>query len=194
MSARPWEMAPEGARAERAAALAACLPRLETERLVLRAPGIADFEGYTEATRGAEWLDGADERHAQWLDWCEMVASWLMRGHGLLSVEARPGVWGDLPGGTLLGFVALTHEYGDPEAELGWMLRPAARRRGVATEAAAALRDLARNEGLVPLVSYIDPANAASARVARRLGAERDPRAEADVDAQVWRHFPRGTA
>jgi RimJ/RimL family protein N-acetyltransferase len=62
--------------------------------------------------------------------------------------------------------------------------------RGFATEAAAALRDwtgwaLRRSD----LVSYIDPRNAASIRVAERLGATPDGQApRQDPGDLVFRH------
>jgi RimJ/RimL family protein N-acetyltransferase len=68
-------------------------------------------------------------------------------------------------------------------------------RRGFAVEAARAARDWAAGRGLGPLLSLIDPENAASEGVARRLGA----RVEGIHDfrdgkqARVWRH-PLGRA
>lgn len=59
----------------------------------------------------------------------------------------------------------------DEEVELVYVIAAAFWRRGYATEAAAAIRDYAfRNLGLARLVSLIDPAHAASARVALKLG------------------------
>ena len=67
------------------------------------------------------------------------------------------------------GFVPRTLEWGD-EVELGWMLLPAHRGRGYATEAALALRPL-RGERVISLIREDNPASQA---VARRLGAERE--------------------
>jgi RimJ/RimL family protein N-acetyltransferase len=85
------------------------------------------------------------------------------------------------------GFDALT------EVDEGRLLTAEAEGRGYATEAARALLP----EALALLgpgrfVSYVDPANPRSARVAQKLGASRDPAAEAALAAagpsQVWRH------
>ena len=79
-----------------------------------------------------------------------------------------------------------------PEKELGWLLYEGFEGAGYATEAAAALRDWARETlGLDRLVSYIDPDNIASARVAERIGARLDPEApRQDPDDLVYRHGP----
>lgn len=66
---------------------------------------------------------------------------------------------------------------GQEEVELVYVIAAAFWRRGYATEAAAAIRDYAfRTLGVARLVSLIDPAHAASARVALKLGMkpERD--------------------
>jgi len=58
-----------------------------------------------------------------------------------------------------------------PEVELGWVIRHDLWGRGIATEAAAAWRDHAFEVlGLTRIVSMIDEANAASRRVAEKIG------------------------
>lgn len=62
-----------------------------------------------------------------------------------------------------------------PETELGWFLYEGFEGQGYATEAAAAQRDWAFvTLHLDRLVSYMDPENSASARLAKRLGASLD--------------------
>ncbi|SPH16635.1 hypothetical protein DEA8626_00145 [Defluviimonas aquaemixtae] len=181
---RPWEQPPTGAAADVAATLAAAIPVIETERLTLRAPRIGDFGAYAEIYMSDRWPGHhAATREEVWLDYCQMIAGWLLRGTGVMAIERREG-------GALLGFVILNHEYGDPELELGWVLTAEAEGRGYATEAARALRDDAAAMGLTELVSYIDPENARSVRVAERLGARRDKAAEAGIAHPVlaYRH------
>jgi RimJ/RimL family protein N-acetyltransferase len=60
-------------------------------------------------------------------------------------------------------------DWGD-ELELGWMLLPAHRGRGYATEAARALRATKDRR----IISLIRSDNPASQSVARRIGAERE--------------------
>ena len=58
-----------------------------------------------------------------------------------------------------------------PEIELGWVVRHDRWGQGIATEAGAAWRDFAFGTlGLARIVSMIDEANAASRRVAEKLG------------------------
>lgn len=180
----PWEQAPTGPSADLTDRLAALLPLIETERLVLRAPRIGDFEAYAGIYMSPRWFGhGTEDREEAWLDFCQMVAGWLLRGTGVLSVERRTD-------GELLGFIPLNHEFGDPDLELGWMLTEAAEGQGCATEAARAVRDFAGRQGLRDLVSYIAPDNARSAAVAERLGARRDRAAEAAYGEPilVYRH------
>jgi RimJ/RimL family protein N-acetyltransferase len=184
--AHPWERPPAAAAAAAAAAFAAQVPVLVTGRLHLRAPRIDDFAAYAEILAGddARHLGGPFDREAAWLDFCQLVASWTLRGFGLWSAERRDD-------GALVGFFPLDHEFGDPEAEVGWFLLPAARGRGYATEAARALVDHAfRALGFPTLVSYVDTDNSASARVAERLGARRDAVAERALPEPclVYRH------
>lgn len=190
--AYPWEAAPTGVAAARAAELTAMLPRLETTRLVLRAPMIGDFETYREIlmSQRAVHMDGPLDRRGAWLDFAQVIATWILRGHGLFVIEAR--ATGETLGFTLIGF-----EHGDREPELGWFLTQAAEGHGFAFEAAQALRDWALATLDLPgLVSYIDPPNTRSIRLAERLGGWLDERASADVsaaqggDVLVYRHWP----
>ena len=181
---RAWEIPPTGRLGEAAGRIASNLPRIETERLVLRAPRIEDFEAYAAIVLSDRWFDAGQSREDAWLDFNQLVAGWLLRGTGLLSVDRRED-------GALAGFVLVHHEYGDPELELGWMLTAEAEGRGYASEAAQALRDHAADSlGLSGLVSYVAAANARSIRVAERLGAARDLAAEAAIgdECRVYRH------
>ncbi|MEZ5777817.1 MAG: GNAT family N-acetyltransferase [Paracoccaceae bacterium] len=188
---RPWEIAPTGPAADAVARIAAAVPVIETERLRLRAPRIGDFGAYAEIVLSDRWKDESDgTRKDAWLDFCQMVAGWLLRGTGIMAVERREDC-------QFLGFTVLNHEYGDPELELGWFLNAEAEGHGYATEAAGAYRGhAARTLGLTGLVSYIAPDNARSARVAERLGAARDAAAEAAYpdDILVYRHPGEGRA
>lgn len=177
---------PAGAAAAAARAHAGALPVLETERLRLRAPTLADLDLWL--TLWTETGGAAQTAEAAWEGFCVYVAGWLLHGHGLWIVDRKAD-------GAPVGFVLLGLEWGDAEPEIGWALDPAHRGRGYATEAAMAVRDHAvalLGPGLA--VSYIGGDNRASARVAQRLGARRDRAAEAALGdvAQVWRHAGTG--
>lgn len=178
---------PTGSAAARSAALRAAAPCLSTERLTLRPPVVADFDLWATLLSGpdSEGLGGPIAREEAWAEFCVYAAGWLLHGHGLWSVECD---------GALIGFVTLGLEWEDEEPELGYLFATDARGRGFATEAARAARDHALTLlGPGAFVSYIDPGNARSIRVAERLGAQRDADAEARLgpDVQVWRHALR---
>ncbi len=187
----PHERPIPGPAADFAARLRAELPVIRTDRLTLRAPVIEDFALYARIAASPEgaYLTKDQTRESAWLDFAQMTATWLLRGHGLWTVEDRAT-------GDTLGFVLIGFEPGDHEPELGYMLLPEARGKGYALEAACAVRDYAFDTcGLPMLVSTVDPDNTASHRLAARLGAVRDTCAEAAHGhaVHVWRH-PRPEA
>ena len=176
--------APTGAAARAAAMHRTSVPVIETARLRLRAPTLDDLPGWTQVFLEA-FADEDDSPDRAWTEFSYYTAGWMLHGHGLWAV--------DLKDGTLAGFVMVALEWDDWEPELGWMMLPDHRGRGYASEAAAAARDYGHT--LLPtFVSYIDPANTASSRVAARLGAMRDADMEARIAAtdgetiEVWRH------
>jgi RimJ/RimL family protein N-acetyltransferase len=138
---------------------------IETERLTLRPLSRGDLEPWTrfmtdgDARSGLHTSDPVD---------AEQAAAALDRFAGLAEFytlvvrdTAEVAGWS--------GFVPRELDWGD-EVELGWMLMPAARGRGYATEAARALR--ATRQGRI--ISLIRTDNPASENVARRIGAERE--------------------
>jgi RimJ/RimL family protein N-acetyltransferase len=146
-----------------------------------------DFEAWAEVLCGpaGSWLDGPFDRDAAFVEFAASVGLWLLRGHGVWTVEASAD-------GAVLGFVLIGFEPGDAEPELGYLFRPAAEGQGFATEAATAALAHARDTlRLAALVSYVAPGNHRSAALAKRLGARRDPAAEAALgdDTLVFRHF-----
>ncbi|MGI3186504.1 GNAT family N-acetyltransferase [Nioella aestuarii] len=188
----PHEIPATGPAATFAAQLQAALPMLDTDRLILRAPRIEDFEIYAaigESERGRYLVDDNTDRDALWLDFAQMVACWLLRGHGVWTVETRDT-------GKTIGFVLLGFEPGDHEPELGYLFLPEAECHGYAQEAARAARAYAFDTlGLKTLVSTIDHDNARSIRLTERLGAARDSAAEAAHNhaIQVYRHSAEET-
>lgn len=173
---------PTGAAAKAARARADQLPHIETERLRLRAPTLADFPLWSSLMQGpdAPRLGGPLSEEQAYEAFCVYVAGWLLHGHGLWAVEHQR---------TLIGFVLIGLEWSDDAPELGWMLHDSARGQGFGTEAARAALAHGRALGL-SMVSYIDPDNRASAALAARLGATRDAAAEAahGDGTQVWSH------
>lgn len=159
-------------------------PTLTTARLVLRPATMADFDAYAAflATGRARFMGGPHERAKAW-DWfCNDTAQWSLLNLGALIITLE---------GRAIGQVAVCGGPIFPEPELGWFLYDAADEgRGFAQEAAAAMADWALGaRGLETVVCYVDPGNAASIRVAERLGARRDAGAETPggMATGVWR-------
>ena len=185
----PHEMPPTGAPADLAAQLRADVPEVAAGRTRLRAMRLEDFPAWAEilCSDRARWMDGPYGRDEAFREFAASAGSWLLHGHGCWTVA-------DPTTDEALGFVCLNMEPSDHETELGFFLREGAEGRGLAFEAAIAARDWAWAQGLPSLVSYIDPANARSAALAERLGARRDPAAEAefagtpDEGVAVYRH------
>ncbi|MGL4281936.1 MAG: GNAT family N-acetyltransferase [Albidovulum sp.] len=185
----PWEAAPTGPAAGLSAAVSAPIPAITTTRLRLRAPRIADFEGYAAITTSARgtYIGGPFTREEAWLDFSQLVAGWLLRGFGLWAVER-------LADAGLVGFVLLNHEFGDDEPELGFLLLAEAEGQGFGFEAAQAARHFAFGILRWPaVVSYIDAANARAISLAERMGAAVDPDLS-DEDLLVYRHIAPGGA
>ncbi len=182
----PWTAPLTSAAAMQAARLGGELPELATERLRLRAPRLEDFAVYAEIATSARasGIGGPMTETEAWDDFCRMVATWLLRGHGVWTVE-------ELEGGETVGFVLIGFEPGDAEPELGYLFRATAEGQGYATEAAAAARDHGFARLRLPaLVSYVAPDNLGSRRVAARLGAVAD--AAPRDGSLVFRHTPTG--
>lgn len=159
---------------------AARIPEIRTERLVLRAPKLSDFDTWSALFDGPEssFLGGPLSQEEAWEAYCVYVAGWTLHGHGLWSVERQSDP-------ALVGFVLLGLEWGDAEPELGWLIAPKYRRQGFATEAGRAAQSFALSLfGPGQIVSCIDPDNVPSRRLAQRLGAWLD----ASCDPEVFRH------
>ncbi|MEX0350775.1 MAG: GNAT family N-acetyltransferase [Paracoccaceae bacterium] len=161
------------------------IPVLETNRLRLRAPTIDDWPDYLRFMQSdrAVHMDGPFSEQTAWGMFCHDVAQWALMGHGALMIEDRTT-------GQCQGQVAINHGPLFPEHELGWMLYSGSEGRGIAFEAAQALRTWGfATLGLKTLVSYIDAENTPSRALAARLGAVLDDTATGPhPDDLVYRH------
>ena len=164
-------------------------PTLTTERLTLRPLRYEDFPAYAAflATDRAWGMGGPHGVRTAWEYFCNDTAQWTLLGMGGLMIETK--------GGAVIGQSAVCHGPIFPEPELGWFLYDGHEGQGYATEAAAAMRDWAFGpRGLTALVSYIERANAASIRVAERLGGIIDTDAATPFNEPdlVYRYHPGG--
>ena len=142
--------------------------RVETARLILRPPCLADLDAWADFMgdpRATLHLGGVQPRSTVWRSLAVMVGSWTMSGFAMFSVLKKDsGEW--------IGRVGPWCPEGWPGTEVGWGVRPEFWGRGYATEAAIASIDWAfTNLGWTEVVHAIAPENAESQAVARRLGS-----------------------
>lgn len=167
------------------------IPTLETERLVLRAPKLADFERWAEffASDRSKWERGPLDRVEGYRAWAADVALWPLRGYGAFGMELRQT-------GDYLGEVGIYQSAEFPAPELGWFVVPEAEGRGYAAEGARAVMSWVRRTfGWDRLCSIIDPGNARSIALGLRLGGVIDPTLPGiDPGDVVIRHDLRGAA
>lgn len=144
-------------------------PTLTTDRLILRPPCEADFEGYVKMCGNDEvmhFIGGAKCRAEAWRSLAVMAGSWGLRGYGFFTVLERES-------GEFVGRVGPWSPGDDwPATEVGWTLCREHWGKGYATEAAEAAMDwTVQNLPWDEIHHCIRPENAASIRVAERLGA-----------------------
>ncbi len=160
-------------------------PTLTTERLTLRMPALPDFEhraAFYTSDRSV-WEGGPMPRRDSWRVWASEVAQWPLMGYGPFSVFASDT-------GAYAGEVGIYQPEGFHEPELGWFVVPAAEGKGIAAEAAQAVKMWAhRTFGWTRLVNYIDPGNARSIALALRIGGVIDETLpKVDPEDVVIRH------
>jgi RimJ/RimL family protein N-acetyltransferase len=153
------------------------LERIETERLLLRPLEAADTDAF------AEMLESSRDHYAAFIpfyldgDWAERVLRYRDAFHA-----DEHWVYAALEGARMVGGGMLFPRIGPDALELGYQLRRDAVGRGLATEIAAALLRVAFDVcGVGRVEAHIDPGNAASIAVARRIGLEETGRHEGDV-------------
>lgn len=161
------------------------IPALETRRLVLRGPEPGDYPNFkaTFASYRSRFMGGPLNAYEAWMLYAAEIGHWAIRGYGMWMIHDRQteetcgmaGGW----------FPAMW-----PEAEIAWIIWPQKGGHGYALEATHAVRDhLYYTLGWDGAVSYIDPKDLDSIRLAERLGAEKD-RDAATIDGNdaVYRH------
>jgi hypothetical protein len=143
----------------------------QTQRLFLRHFHVVDADAMDRVFCDPEVMRFG--RGVQTPDW---VRQWL---RGCLEDYHQKwgfGLWAVVEKATpqVIGFCGLTHfddVDGQAETEIGYRLARAQWGRGYATEAAAAVREYAFDTLCLPrVISIIDPRNAASIRVAEKIG------------------------
>ncbi len=161
-------------------------PTLTGTRITLRHYRASDLDRLTEFYQSPRtvYVGGQQTRDKVWRELGYDAGIWSLLGFGTWAIDERAT-------GEFAGAVALNHPTDYPETELGWILFEPFEGKGYALEAASMARNFAFDElGLDTFVSYIDPDNARSIRLAERLGAVRDfhARTPQDEPCLVYRH------
>lgn len=173
-------------------ALSVDTPVLTTERLILRAPKAQDWDAWLgfHCSDRASFVGGGPKMTAResWRAFGHVIGHWVMRGYGMFVFTAKDD---DIA----LGMTGPWFPEGWAEREIGWTIwSQAAEGKGYAAEAArAAINHAFSDLGWDTAVSYIDPDNARSIALAKRLGARLDPDAAQpdmgdDKRIEVYRH------
>lgn len=136
-------------------------------------PGVMRYLGLGKRLNRAE----------TWRQIAMFIGHMEIRGYSILAIEDRAT-------SALVGRSGPFFPEGWPMLEVGWIVDPKRQRQGIATEAGRASLDWCfANLGVERVCSLIHPDNAASARVAEKLGAQIERRITvAGQEADLWIH------
>ncbi|MFO0666124.1 MAG: GNAT family N-acetyltransferase [Polyangiaceae bacterium] len=147
----------------------AALPTLETDRLLLRAPALADLDAWAAFVADpvvGEFLGGVHDRVTAYRQLTSVEGAWIVLGFSMFSVlEKSSGAW--------VGRVGPWMPDGWPGTEVGWGIAREAWGKGYASEAARACIDFAFERlGWSEVIHCISPKNERSQGVAKRVGSK----------------------
>ena len=163
------------------------VPVVETPRMILRGPRLADLPAFTDFITGPRsvTVGGPTDRNQAWRGFGHMIGHWVMRGYGFFVMEERAT-------GAPIGTCGPWFPEGWPEPEIGWTIWSDAHEgKGYAHEGALASRVWAQGAlGWSAPISLIAETNTRSQALAARLGCVREKLFE---HAQfglhcIWRH------
>ena len=142
--------------------------QLETPRLILRVPRLADLDSFAALMadeESARFIGGVAPREVTWRALMTMIGAWHATGVSMFSVfEKATGRW--------VGRLGPWMPEGWPGAEVGWAIVRDCWGRGYATEGAEAAMDFGFDRlGWTDIIHSIAPDNVASQHVARKLGS-----------------------
>ncbi|TKZ22082.1 GNAT family N-acetyltransferase [Shimia litoralis] len=161
------------------------IPIIETERLVMRGPEPEDYPNFkhTFASYRSRFMGGPLNAYESWMLYAAEIGHWQIRGYGMWMIH-------DKETDATLGMAGGWCPPNWPEKEIAWIIWPEVAGHGYALEATHAARKYFYNQlGWDGAVSYLEPKNLDSIRLAERLGAKKDKEA-ATVDGHdvVYRH------
>jgi RimJ/RimL family protein N-acetyltransferase len=154
------------------------IPRLNTERLLLRAFEKDDLDPFAALVADIDVIryatyDGTTMTRTQAWNWlCLMLGHWHMREFGIWGVEEKSS-------GELIGRIGLQFLDWFEDVELVWMLAKSAWGKGYAAEGARAAIDFGLNNLKLPrLAAVIHQENKPSIHLAESLGMEMEKEVE----------------
>ncbi len=161
------------------------IPVIETERLILRGPEPEDYPNFkaTFSSYRSRFMGGPLNAYEAWMLYAAEIGHWQIRGYGMWMIHDRQT-------DKTLGMAGGWKPAQWPEPELAWIIWPETAGKGYALEATHAARGYFYGTlGWDGAVSYVDPKNLDSIRLAERLGAVKDM-AAASVDGHdiCYRH------
>jgi RimJ/RimL family protein N-acetyltransferase len=153
-------------------------PRIETERLVLRAFELRDldyFFAFFSDAAASEHVGGPSGREDTWRRMLAGAALWSLTGIGMWAIARRDDDRAIGHGG-FFDFLRDCEPSIGGKAEMGWILAPEAQGHGLAREACdAMLQWFEREFGKHDIWALISPGNEPSIRLARKLGFVQQP-------------------
>lgn len=160
------------------------IPRLNTERLLLRAFDKDDLDPFAEMVADKDVIhqatyDGTPMTRTQAWNWlCLMLGHWHMRGFGIWAVEEKSS-------GDFIGRIGLQFLDWFDDVELVWMLAKSAWGKGYGSEGGSAVIEYGLDTLDLPrIAAVIHKENEPSIRLAERLGMD----VEKEVERQMI-HF-----
>lgn len=143
------------------------IPKIETERLILREPCADDYKVYRAFYSDESASAAYGGPLSDMLSWKKLAADlghWPLRGYGMWSVQERQS-------GDMIGGCGLVWPEGYPRSELTWWIIPTARRKGYALEASQAAIKFAYEELKWDLVeTHMNDENIAARNLVLKLG------------------------
>ncbi|MFY0636156.1 MAG: GNAT family N-acetyltransferase [Vannielia sp.] len=162
------------------------IPTLETKRLWLKPPAPQDYPNFkaTFASYRSRFMGGPLNPYESWMLYAAEIGHWQIRGFGMWMIHLKDT-------GETVGMAGGWAPAGWPEREIAWIIWPEKAGRGYALEATdAARRHFYHDQGWDGAVSYLDPHDLSSIRLAERLGCTKDREAPSigNDEAAVYRH------
>lgn len=160
------------------------IPVLETRRLSLRGPDPQDYPNFkaTFASYRSRFMGGPLNPYETWMLYAAEIGHWEIRGFGMWMIH-------DKVTDETYGMAGGWQPAKWPEREIAWIIWPDKAGHGFALEATHACRGYFYAQGWDGAVSYLDPMDLNSIRLAERLGAVKDKEAATVAgDDVVYRH------